>query len=100
MINAEYNGKNGHKLTVTGHAGAAPKGEDLVCAAVTILVRSLAEYMKLTGDAETTLSDGKFKLKSGNSMSMDSIGALHMVLIGLDMLAQQYPEYINFSIKD
>lgn len=100
MISAEYNGKNGHKLTVTGHAGAAPKGEDLVCAAVTILVRSLAEYMKLTGDAETTLSDGKFELHGGNSMSMDSIGALHMALIGLDMLAQQYPEYINFSIKD
>ena len=37
-------------FTVSGHAGSAPKGEDLVCAAVTVLFRTAARLLQLQPD--------------------------------------------------
>jgi len=34
-------------FTVSGHAGSAPRGEDLVCAAVTVLFRTAARVLQL-----------------------------------------------------
>ena len=40
MINVRYH-RFYNKLTVEGHADSAPKGEDLVCSAASILVHTL-----------------------------------------------------------
>ena len=41
-----------NKIKASGHAGTAPKGQDLVCAAFTMLCHSLIEsFGKLTGDS-------------------------------------------------
>jgi len=37
-------------FAVSGHAGSAPKGEDLVCAAVTVLFRTAARLLQLQPD--------------------------------------------------
>jgi uncharacterized protein YsxB (DUF464 family) len=37
-------------FSVSGHAGSAPKGEDLVCAAVTVLFRTAARALQLQPD--------------------------------------------------
>lgn len=98
MIQVAYRYADGHELTVTGHAGAAPKGEDLVCAAVTILLRSLAWYMEHTQSAQVDIADGSFTLLSDGDMGADGMGALNMAFAGLDLLAQQYPEFVNITI--
>ena len=41
-----------NKIKASGHAGTAPKGQDLVCAAFTMLCHSLIEsFRKLTADS-------------------------------------------------
>jgi uncharacterized protein YsxB (DUF464 family) len=37
-------------FSVSGHAGSGPRGEDLVCAAVTVLFRTAARLLRLQGD--------------------------------------------------
>jgi hypothetical protein len=37
-------------FAVSGHAGSAPRGEDLVCAAVTVLFRTAARLLQLHPD--------------------------------------------------
>ena len=39
------------RITVSGHAGYAPAGQDIVCAAVSALTYALAGYLEETGQA-------------------------------------------------
>ena len=39
------------RITVSGHAGHAPVGQDIVCAAVSALMYALAGYLEETGQA-------------------------------------------------
>lgn len=39
------------RITVSGHAGHAPAGQDIVCAAVSALMYALAGYLEETGQA-------------------------------------------------
>ena len=49
------------RIKASGHAGTAPKGQDLVCAAFTMLCHSLIEsFRKLTADSFI------YKLDSGS----------------------------------
>ena len=38
-------GKQGQRMTLSGHAGAAPRGKDLVCAAASMLAYTLAQTL-------------------------------------------------------
>ena len=49
MIRVRFDGA---QVTVSGHAGYAPAGRDIVCAAVSALVYALAGYLEETGQAE------------------------------------------------
>ena len=49
MIRVRFDGA---QMTVSGHAGYAPAGRDIVCAAVSALVCALAGYLEETGQAE------------------------------------------------
>ncbi len=83
-----------HKLTVTGHAGAAPKGEDLICAAVSILVHSLDAMLSTYGeDIKTELSEGRYILEGIGTA--EAAVAIEMALRGFELLQQHYPEYIK-----
>ena len=48
MIRAVFDGTH---VTVCGHAGHAPAGQDIVCAAVSALVYALAGSLEETGQA-------------------------------------------------
>ena len=49
MIQAVFDGAH---VTVCGHAGHAPAGQDIVCAAVSALVYALAGRLRETGRLE------------------------------------------------
>ena len=55
MIRVRFDGA---QMTVSGHAGYAPAGRDIVCAAVSALVYALAGYLEETGQAERVTSAG------------------------------------------
>lgn len=78
-------------FSVRGHAGAAPKGEDLVCAAATILARALGETVR--GEKYLKIQDGEFVLRcepTGQNMAYFDV-----IEKGYELLEQQYPEFIK-----
>lgn len=88
MIRAVYE-REGPVLTLSGHALHAPKGEDIVCAAASILAYTLIE-----GGAEAEeLADGSLRL------SGEDRDAFRLIAGGFRLLAYNYPENIRFEVK-
>ncbi|MEG0721254.1 MAG: ribosomal-processing cysteine protease Prp [Lachnospiraceae bacterium] len=85
------------EITVSGHAGYAPQGQDIVCAAVTALTQTLIKAIQdLTADKiEYSISPGKVDIKYGN-LSEKSKTLVDSFFVGMSMVAGEYPEYVRF----
>ena len=107
MVTVEYtqSGK-GFCLVVCGHAGSAPKGEDLVCCAVSTLAYTAAQCaLDLHGDGALRQFPEIF-IKSGNAQvaavaTQEGLERVRQmfgtVAIGMRMLASQYPDNVYFA---
>ena len=96
-----------NRVTVTGHAGSAEKGHDLVCASASMLAYTLAANVASMADAgqvrepimdlkegDTVISCApKSNLKASVTLVFDS------VCVGFDLLAYQHPEYISYEMR-
>ena len=96
-----------NRVTVTGHAGSAEKGHDLVCASASMLAYTLAANVASMADAgqvsepimdmnegDTVISCApKSHLKAAVSLVFDAI------CVGFELLSGQHPEYISFEIR-
>ena len=105
MIQVVYH-RNFHRLTVTGHAGAAEPGHDLVCASASMLAYTLAANVANMADAgqvrepiirndagDTEIScNPRHNLKASVTLIFDS------VCVGFELLAHDYPEYVSYKI--
>ena len=106
MIQVVYH-RNFHRLSITGHAGAAEPGYDLVCASASMLAYTLAAnvanmadngqvrepVMKMNeGDTEISCNP-RHNLKASVTLVFDS------VCVGFELLAHDYPEYISYKIR-
>lgn len=109
-----------HNLTddivfkVRGHAGSAPEGHDLVCAAVSAYVDQMAETVKalykmgwLKGRPRICLDKGKativfhpydpFEIKSDCDITVITRYMVMMSATGFESLARKLPQYIQFG---
>lgn len=95
MITIIYDEK-GHDmiLQASGHAGFAPKGQDIVCAAVSALMQTLA--YSVDGGTVTQSQDDCNILTVQAEQSFDNMAKFELVTDGLMLLAQQYPENVRF----
>ena len=85
-------------VSVKGHAASAPKGEDLVCAAVSTLILTLREALvraKAQG-FECSLEDGNAIIKFKQDKYTKPY--MHTVMCGFDFLASAYPQYIKLKV--
>lgn len=80
-------------LQASGHAGFAPKGQDIVCAAVSCLMLSLACSV---GGGIVERDDGRDALTVKAVQSCDNSAKFELVTDGLQLLEQQYPENVRF----
>ena len=91
----------GGKLTMRaeGHAGYAPAGQDIVCAAVSCLMQTLAYSAAKDEHTSNRIYQGKegpvVNVEAGDSVLMRD--KFELVADGLDLLAEQYPENVNFK---
>ena len=91
----------GGKLTMRaeGHAGYAPAGQDIVCAAVSCLMQTLAYSAAEDEGTSSCIYQGKegpvVNVEAGDSVLMRD--KFELVADGLDLLAEQYPENVNFK---
>lgn len=97
---------DGEKLGITaeGHAGSAPYGEDLICAAVTALIYTAGTIAVNMSDAGLSERDPVVKMESGNAyIAMyprlgclrDARIRLSVVQTGIRFLSEQYPDHVG-----
>lgn len=93
--------QEGGKLTMRaeGHAGYAPAGQDIVCAAVSCLMQTLAYSAAEDEHTSSCIYQGKegpvVNVEAGDSVLMRD--KFELVADGLTLLAEQYPENVNFK---
>ena len=91
----------GGKLTMRaeGHAGYAPAGQDIVCAAVSCLMQTLAYSAAEDEHTSSCIYQGKegpvLNVEAGDSVLMKD--KFELVADGLTLLAEQYPENVSFK---
>ena len=83
-------------IEVSGHAGHAPPGQDIVCAGMTALVQTLAESIQaLTEDTITyEISPGRADIQCGN-LSESSKTLVDSFFIGVCMIADEFPDHVR-----
>lgn len=89
-------GSNG--ITISGHAGYAPRGRDIVCAAVSALTYTLQESLnKLTGDTVGFNYTQEGVDICYSQLSSEGQLIVNSFIVGVDMLAASYPDYVNLT---
>lgn len=104
MIEIKFDPKN-LELKVEGHAGQDVKGKDIICSAVSMLFYTLAESLVRSEDMMKkhpiiTMEDGNGYIKCRPKKEYKrNISIMYWtVLNGLELLADEYPQYITFEV--
>ena len=84
------------RIEISGHAGYAEPGKDIVCAGVTALTQTLIQSIDdLTDDEiEYRISPGKGEVEYRN-LSEKSKTLVDSFFIGVSMIADEFPEYVR-----
>ena len=96
-------------LDVEGHAGSAPKGEDLVCASASILAYTAAQIARESFDLGDLSCKPHIRLDDGSATVMlrcksrsaykRAKSAFYALKTGYNLLAQNYPQYVEAEIR-
>lgn len=100
MITITYGSREPPSISIKGHSGYSTEGTDIVCAAVSVLfqtlVNSLTEYTK---DLVSVRSEpGDSALIWRGQCSDKARLLLDSCLLGLRDVAEQYPDYVSFTV--
>ena len=85
-------------ITVSGHAGYAPAGQDIVCAGVSALTQTLIRSVEdLTSDKiKYKISPGGVDIEYGN-LSEKSRTLVDSFFIGILQIADEYPDNVRIA---
>lgn len=108
MIEIIYDRRK-YRLEVKGHAQTAEKGQDLVCAAASILVYTLAASVdRLSHMSGQLMKEPKMEIKEGYTLIVcrparenRAIVSLiyDSICVGFEILAEQYPKNVSYTVK-
>ena len=85
-------------VTVTGHSGFAPEGEDIVCAAVSSAAILFANtLLQKCGEAEVISDDGFLSVYVPRGLAVDQT-AFEVFYSHLRSVAVQYPENLRIFL--
>ncbi|HHW70773.1 MAG TPA: ribosomal-processing cysteine protease Prp [Clostridiales bacterium] len=88
---------------VSGHAGYAQKGEDIVCAAVSAIIQTavMGIYDVISVEAIYTQRDGYAKFALPNRLSPNQERNAHIILetmfVGLKSIENQYGSFVSIE---
>jgi uncharacterized protein YsxB (DUF464 family) len=103
MIRIIVSKKEGHftSLEVKGHANSAPKGEDLVCSAVSaIVIGGLNALNDEKGDYETKIDEGYVSIKALKPVKEHDELVFEIIVKQLERIAQDYPSNARLERKE
>lgn len=103
MINVRFfkNGSCYRSFELSGHAGYAQKGNDIVCAAVTssvqLIINTFTDVMQLP--AETAVEENRivFKTETGGPAAQQLIEGLYRHLL---LLSEDYPQNVRVKVSN
>ena len=84
------------RIKISGHAGYAEPGKDIVCAGVTALTQTLIQSIDdLTDDEiEYRISPGKVEVEYRN-LSEKSKTLVDSFFVGICLIAEEFPEHVK-----
>ena len=87
-------------ITISGHAGYAEPGKDIVCAAVSTLAQTLIKSVVSfsTDLIEYDMMPGWVHIKFW-SLSSESRTLVDSFFCGLDMISFEYPDHVQIKTK-
>jgi uncharacterized protein YsxB (DUF464 family) len=106
MVRVVYH-RDCHRVGVTGHAQSDERGKDLICASVSILVYTLADYVKKAEEEKrvwcsvTYLEEGDAIISCspnfGQSKTITTV--FDAICRGFELLARDYPDNISYETR-
>lgn len=108
MIQARFYKKDDGSIhmTLKGHARAAPKGEDLVCAAATTLAYTAAQAVQFFHEQGILARSPKIDIRDGNATVIatpnedgyaEVLHTFWVVQCGIHLLAHNYPNHVKLE---
>lgn len=103
MIKAVFHKDKEDKITsfkVEGHAGYAPSGRDIVCAAVSALVVGTINGLEVLTDAtfDTAVSHGFTKVNIKEPTAYCNV-LLSSMLLSLEGIQEEFPDNVKIEIN-
>lgn len=89
-------------ITILGHAGYAPMGQDIVCAAVSTLAQTLIaslEDLTRASDGQAVIEPGNIFIRYKNGYG-DAELLVRSFILGCRMVAATYPDYVKVESED
>ena len=106
MIEIKVNPKK-YEVSITGHAGQAEKGQDIVCSAISILFYTLAQsiaesaaMLKASADIRSDDGNGYLRCEPKEEYRGNIERTYWTILVGFELVANEYPEYITLIVKE
>ena len=93
-------------MSIKGHAGAAPKGEDLICSAATMLAYTVGQAVQFMDEQGMLKKKPKIKIKDGEATVIATpkeetfAEVLHTFWVGqcgAHVLAHNYPQHVKLE---
>lgn len=93
-------------MTLKGHASAAPKGEDLICASATMLAYTVAQAVQFMFEHDKLRRKPKINIKDGSATVIATptedgyAEVLHTFWVaqcGVHLLAHNYPQHVKLE---
>ena len=93
-------------MTLKGHADAAPKGEDLICASATMLAYTVAQAVQFMNEQGKLKKKPKIKIKNGEATIIatpteeayaETLHTFWVAQCGVHVLAHNYPQNVKLE---
>lgn len=87
-----------NRIEISGHAGYADVGKDIVCAAISALVQNLVQSIdELTEDKITADVNTGYAVITYGDLSERARLLVDSFFIGCQAVAESYPEYVRVT---
>lgn len=109
MITVKFYQKPGDgsiHMTLKGHSGAAPRGQDLVCAAATMLAYTAAQAVQFLHEQDKLVKKPKISIRDGYAVVIatpkedaypETLCAFWVAQCGAHVLAHNYPQQVRLE---
>lgn len=107
MLSVEFKAdQKSISFSAKGHAGAGPKGYDLICASASMLAYTLAGVMQRMNEESSLHEKANMLLEEGNSHIKarpvegrynECMHAFYVIQTGYELLAKSYPKYVKLK---